>query len=65
MGMENKKGITETVKSLGIGESREFPLAWLPSVMPICSKYKLLNPGWDYTSKTDRERRVITVTRVN
>lgn len=57
-----KKTITSELEPMKIGESKEFPAAQSISVRSMTST---LGFKWDriYRTETDRERRVVVVTR--
>lgn len=61
--MANKRTVTDELEPMKIGEKREFPAAMSMTVRSMAS---MLGFKWDrvYKTKTDRERKVIIVTRV-
>lgn len=61
--MTKKKTITNELEPMQIGDRREFPAAISMSVRSMAS---MLGFTWNrvYRTKTDRERRVVVVTRV-
>ncbi len=52
----------QILRGLGIGESWSFPLTQMMSVRSDCYRYGM-EWGKEFSSKTNREERVITVTR--
>lgn len=61
---ENNKTIVDTLQSMTVGESLDFPAEQSPTVRSTASTYGF---KWNrtYTTKTNREQRIITVTRIN
>lgn len=60
--MAKKKTITSELEPMKVGERKEFPAALC---MTLKSMASMLGFKWDrvYKTTTDRERRVVTVTR--
>lgn len=62
--MVKKKTITSELEPMQVGERKEFPAALC---MTLKSMASMLGFKWDrvYKTATDRERRVVIVTRIS
>lgn len=61
--MAKKKTVTGELEPMKVGERKEFPAAICMTVRSMAS---MLSFKWDrtYKTETDRERRVVIVTRI-
>lgn len=61
---ENNKTIVDTLKDMAVGQSLDFPAEIAASVRSTASNYGF---QWNrtYTTKANREQRIVTVTRIN
>lgn len=59
----NGKSMLSTLRELGLNEAVTFPVERMSSVKTICTNFGL-QWGKQFSTKTNREARTITVTRV-
>lgn len=61
--MEKNVSLRQTLKEMEVGESAEFPISKVSTMRAIASTMGL-ELERKYSSRCDKERRIITVTRI-
>lgn len=60
---ENNVKIRPVIMAMAVGDTREFPISKLKSVRTQASEIGAITDR-RYTTKTDREARIISITRI-